>query len=105
MKNDRLPHIGYTPLPLTDEQWQETPCVVILRHPDGNDKFYGPFRGLDEANEWCAEQVKQEFNGTFIVMPMRSPWMTRSYLDWWTPDYVLSPETVQEDFGFAPIMT
>ena len=95
------PVCGYQPSGLSDADWEAVPCVVVLSHPDGHDRFYGPFGGVLEAEDWCRQQVKEGFSGFFVIMPMRSPSVARSYPDWWTPDRHRTRIEIVKDFGLG----
>ena len=91
-------NIGHGFSRLTESQWDMVKCVVVLRHPDGLDRFYGQFDGYSKAEEWCDKQVENGFHGTFIIMPLRHPDVKRSYDDFWTPDAYRIDQKVWEDF-------
>ena len=76
------------------------PCIVELRHFDGNDKVYGPFTNWLDATVWVDDQVKLEpsLNGRMVIRPLRTPDRNRSYLEWWTLDSTMPIESVEEDY-------
>jgi len=83
------------------------PCVVMVIHPNADDRLYGPFRNGTEAMRWVHTQryVRLESMG---VLPLRTPDRERSYGDLWNPfetqeDLVLEfPESVYDWWQSGP---
>lgn len=60
------------------------PCVVMVIHPNADDRMYGPFRNGTDAMRWMHSQRHVGLNA-MGVLPLRTPDRDRSYNDFWYP--------------------
>lgn len=79
------------------------PCVVSVNSSSNSpSKYYGPFPSINESKTWMNIQFSEGFTGSFSVIPLMTPFRSRTYDDWWMSDTNRSSESIQLDYPSKP---
>lgn len=76
--------------------------IVVLSVASGDSReyrMYGPFTNGAESKAWMDAQYDAGFNGTFGIIPLRTPDRTRPHAnDWWMSDMHQSREWMEAEY-------